>query len=31
MSSKGWYPTQPADKQQLQQLLLVKQKYSTQM
>ena len=28
MSSKGWYPTQPADQQQLQQ---VKQKYSTQM
>ena len=28
MSSKGWYPTQPADQQQLQQ---VKQKYSTQI
>jgi len=28
MSSKGWYPTQPADQQQLQQ---VKQKFSTQM
>ena len=28
MSSKGWYPTQPADQQQLQQL---KQKFSTQM
>ena len=28
MSSKGWYPTQPADQQQLQQ---VKQKYSAQM
>ena len=28
MSSKGWYPTQPADQQLLQQ---VKQKYSAQM
>jgi len=28
MSAKGWYPTQPADQQQLQQ---VKQKYSAQM
>ncbi len=28
MSSKGWYPTQLADQQQLQQ---VKQKFSTQM
>ncbi len=28
MSSKGWYPTQPADQQQLQQ---VKQKFSAQM
>jgi len=28
MSSKGWYPVQPADQQQLQQ---VKQKFSTQM
>lgn len=28
MSSRGWYPTQPADQQQLQQL---KQTYGTQM
>ena len=28
MSSKGWYPVQPADQQQVQQ---VKQKYNTQM
>jgi spore coat protein CotF len=28
MSSKGWYPVQPADQQELQQ---TKQKFSTQM
>ena len=28
MSAKGWYPVQPADQQQLQQ---VRQKYSVQM